>query len=279
MIQQLTENVFVETGIVACNLGLVTTREGVVIIDTPMRPIEAVRWRGEVEKRGKIQYLINTEEHVDHVSGDYFFPGVYVSHEETRNKLMNTPASEFKERIKRTDQASLPLIENYKVRLADITFNKQLDLYLGGLTFKLFHLPGHVPGGIGIYIPEEKVVFTGDIIFHKVKTWLHEADPDKWLDSLKKVEALGADFVVPGHGPLCEKGYIQNEADIVRNWSELVRSAVERGLSLEEARAQISCPDPYPIQAGVHMTGPEVDNLIIANLYALNKSGRAAGAE
>ena len=270
--QQITSNVFVETGLGASSLGLVTTMEGIVLIDTPMNPSEAVKWRRDAEKMGKIRYFINTEEHVDHVSGDYFFPGVCISHEETRKNLAKASLAQFIERLKRGDPSGAPLIENYQIRLADITFAKNLDLYLGGLTFKLFHLPGHVPGGVGIYIPEERIVFTGDIIFHKVKTWLQEAVPDEWLDSLKRIEGLDVDFIVPGHGSLCKKDYVKEQAAIVREWSILVRSAFERGLSEEEAQSQISCKDPYPVQRGVPMTDAEVNKRSIANLYALNRA-------
>ena len=46
--KKVTENVFVETGIFACNLGLVTTKEGNIMIDTPHQATDAVRWRDEV---------------------------------------------------------------------------------------------------------------------------------------------------------------------------------------------------------------------------------------
>lgn len=269
MIQQVTHRVCVETGIVACNLGLVDTGDGLVLVDTPMGPADAVNWRGEVERRGDMRYLINTEAHPDHWYGDYFFPGLLISHVNTREKLAKSSAAEVREDVRKTDPASLPLVEDYQIRLPDITFNGSMDIHLGDLTLSLFELPGHVPGGIGVHIPEERVVFTGDIVFHKWKSWLHESDPDKWLNSLKKIESLDVDFIVPGHGELCGKEYLSEQADIVRKWTEVVRSAVERGLSEKEAQVRIACPDPYPIQPGVPLSATEVNRRSIAHLYAL----------
>lgn len=50
---QVTKNVFVENGMMACNLGMLVTKEGVVLIDTPMQPTNAVKWRNEAEKGEK----------------------------------------------------------------------------------------------------------------------------------------------------------------------------------------------------------------------------------
>jgi cyclase len=78
----VTENVFAETHIRGCNPGYVVTSESVVVIDTPQLPTYAVKMRQEVEKRGPIRYLINTEHHVDHIVGNYYFKGagIVISH-------------------------------------------------------------------------------------------------------------------------------------------------------------------------------------------------------
>src|SRR5258708_32983107 len=58
-----------------CTPGLVVTSDGVVVIDTPKLPTRAVAMRKLAESYGPIRYLINTEHHVDHIFGNYFFKG------------------------------------------------------------------------------------------------------------------------------------------------------------------------------------------------------------
>ena len=266
---QVTQNVYVETGMMACNLGFLTTKEGIVMIDTPMRPTDAIKWRDDVGKKGEIRYLINTEEHPDHWQCSYFFPGVLITHQETRDKLAKVPAAEVLKTVKQIDPAGVPLMKGFQVRLADITFTESLNLYLGDHIIKLFHLPGHSTGGVGVYIPEERVAFTTDIVFNKRKTWLQEADPSQWLESLRKLGELDLDVVVPGHGDICKKDYFKEQVSIVRRWVEAVQLAIKQGLSVEEAIAQISSPDPYPKQPGTPMTESELNRAIITNLYRL----------
>jgi len=59
--QKITDNVYAETGFRGCNPGFVITTEGVVMIDTPQLPTDAIRWRDEIAKHGSVRYLINTD--------------------------------------------------------------------------------------------------------------------------------------------------------------------------------------------------------------------------
>ena len=267
---QVTKNVYVEPGIAACNLGLISTKEGVVLIDTPMQPTVALQWRSEASKKGEIRYLINSEEHVDHWQTCHFYPGLLISHSETRRCLAEESVESVKQRVKNIDPAGMNLMGDYKIRLADMTFDDGMEIHLGDHTFRLFPLPGHSVGGMGIYIPQEGVVFTADVLFHKVKSWLHESNPEKWIASLRRLEKLDVESFVPGHGAPCKKEYLKEQAGIVEQWVEAVKRAIKQGLPLEEAQTKISCPDPYPKEPGkVFITDAELNRQIIARLYRL----------
>ncbi|MFC1861458.1 MBL fold metallo-hydrolase [Chloroflexota bacterium] len=264
---QVTGNVFVENEFVACNLGLITTEEGVVLIDVPIRPTDAVKWRDETSKRGELRYVINTEEHADHCQNSCFFSGVLVTSQITRGKMVNMTSDEITDRTMRLDPEGLSLMKSFKLRLADITISENMNIYLGGLTFNLFPLPGHSTGGIGVYLPEQKILFATDCIFHHVKTWMPEADPDRWLESLKKLEKLDIDVIVPGHGSICNKDYIKEQTGIIRQWMEVIQTAIKQGFSIEEAIDRISPPDPYPKQPNTPLTEDELNRKIITRLY------------
>ena len=73
--QRVTPHVFTSTEIRGCNPSYVVTSAGVVVIDTPQLPTKAVEMRKEAEAEGPIRFVINTEHHVDHIFGNYFFKG------------------------------------------------------------------------------------------------------------------------------------------------------------------------------------------------------------
>src|ERR671919_1840708 len=73
--QQLNDRVYTETTVRGCNPSFVITSAGTVVIDTPQLPTRAIAMRKEVESHGPIRYLINTENHVDHIFGNHWFRG------------------------------------------------------------------------------------------------------------------------------------------------------------------------------------------------------------
>ena len=75
MMEPVTGNVSTTTKLRGCNPSFVTTSDGVVVIDTPQLPTKAVAMRAEAEAHGPIRFLVNTEHHVDHIFGNYWFKG------------------------------------------------------------------------------------------------------------------------------------------------------------------------------------------------------------
>ena len=267
--KQVSANVYVETGFRGCNPGFVTTADGIVMIDTPMMPSDAIKWRDFIEQKGEVRYVINTEPHADHYTGNAFFPGMVIAHHGTREVLSTVSEADIIERVKAMDPEGLPLMDGYRLKRPAITFDQRLLLYLGEHTFELIHLPGHTASEIAVYIPEERVVFTGDNVFYKVQTFLHEADPWEWLQSLKTIGELDVDVIAPGHGEVCDKGYLKEQAAFIEDWIAAVRDAIKRGLTKEQAQAEISFLDRYPMGQGMEAMGPIVQQMNVARLYDL----------
>lgn len=266
--QQVSANVYVETKIQGCNPGFVTTSEGVVMIDTPHKPTDAVRWRKEIAARGKVRYIVLTEHHADHVTTSYLFSGTVIAQQGMREVLKATEQFD-REMARGLDPEGARLLKGYFMRLPGIAFAERLTLYLGDHTFELIHLPGHTAHETAVYIPEERVVFTGDNVFYKVQTWFHEADPEAWLESLRRIGDLDVDVIVPGHGEVCDKGYLKEQASFIQEWMDTVRKAIKQGLSKEEAQARISFLDRYPMDIGLEAIGPAVQQMNVGRLYDL----------
>lgn len=267
--QQITDNIHVETRCKGANTSIVTTAEGLVMIDNPHRPSDCLRLREEIARLGEVRYLINTEHHIDHVTGNYFFPGTVVAHEEAKKAMEQLPMEKVIRRVREIDPRELSLMEKYQVRMPTITFSERLSLYLGNHTFNLLHLPGHTAGQIAVHIPQERVLFTGDTVAYRVQIFMHECEPLQWLQSLKKIEEMDVDIIVPGHGEVCDKSYLPELASFIQEWVDTVKSAIAQGLSKEEALDKISFLDRYPMDVGEANMGPEVQRWNVGRLYDL----------
>ncbi len=260
--QKVTQNVFAETRIRGCNPGYVVTSAGVVVIDTPQLPTHAVRMRREAESHGTIRFLINTEYHVDHIFGNFYFKGAgtVVAHVETSKNFMTVtpeinPYEYAHEAIPTDDPEGESLWPDEKTYWQDpnrpsIVFDGNLTIRLGAHTFELLHTPGHTPGQLAVHIPEERVLFVGDTIFNQVQTWLYASDVPLWIASLDRLKKLDVDRIVPGHGPICSKRELDVQKAFLLEWLAAVQSAIARGLTKEECLKQIDFARRFPVDIG-----------------------------
>jgi glyoxylase-like metal-dependent hydrolase (beta-lactamase superfamily II) len=78
------------------------------------------------------------------------------------------------------------------------------DLAVHGLDFKIYHTPGHSPGSVSIYWPEQKALFAGDLIFKEGlgRTDLPGGDGALLKESIKRLEELEIEWLLPGHGDI-----------------------------------------------------------------------------
>ncbi len=265
--QKLTPNVYVETGFRGCNPGFVVTSEGVVMIDTPQMPGDALKWRQEIARHGPVRYIIITEPHGDHYSGCHFFEGTIIAHEGTRQAILASSPEQLRERLQQTAPEELPLLKDFSYRPPTITLTESLTLYVGEHTFRLINHPGHTPYQVAVHIPEEKVVFTSDNLFYRVQAYLHQALPHEWIASLDRLAEIEANYLVPGHGEVCDPSFIPEMQAFIRAWIDAVSGAIARGLSLEQAQEEISLLDRYPMQPGSEAMGPMLQRMNVARLY------------
>ena len=260
--QQVTGNVFTSTHLRGCNPSFVVTSEGVVVIDTPQLPTKAVTMRETAESYGPIRYVVNTEHHVDHIFGNYYFKGAgHVVHHQGvyENFMVPTPDLDpfeyAAEAIPTDDPEGARIFPPREQYYADpnkgaVIFTGDLDLRVGGHVFHLIHTPGHTPGKTAVYVPDERVVFTGDTVFSECQTWLMTSDVDKWLRSLDLVQELDADHVIPGHGPVTTTRYLATQRAVLLDWVSAVANAVAKGWSREETVARVNFAERYPVDVG-----------------------------
>jgi cyclase len=276
--RRVAEDVYVEVYFWGCNPGFVTTRDGVFMIDTPQQPIDAVRWRERMLEHGPLRHLVNTEPHPDHIRGNSFFPGVEVIGQERmvaryEQALPMITGAQTLETLKAADPDSVWLFNHpdYPPNPPKRIFSSALDVWLGGTEIKLLHHPGHTPPQTSVYLPGSGVVFTGDNVFFKCKTFVQEADPWEWLAALDAIGALDVETIVPGHGEPCDKRYLAQQAQIIENWIGVVEDYVRRGLSEDEAVAApldvVGSVDPYPIGQRLFAMSDSLTERNIRNVY------------
>ncbi|OZC77225.1 MBL fold metallo-hydrolase [Rhodococcus sp. 06-462-5] len=261
--QQVSAHVLSETGQRGSNPSIVATTAGVVVIDTAQLPSDAIALRSRAESMGRIEYLINTEHHADHIFGNYFFKGagLVVHHQEIFDSFMVPeppidPYEYVREAARVHDPKGYALVPDRDTYFQDpnkaaVTFSDDLVIRLGDHTFELLHTPGHTPGQTAVFVPEERVVFTGDTVFSGCQTWLMTSDLNQWLVALDRIAGLDVDFVVPGHGPVTTPAYLRTQRATLLEWMSAVADAVARGWTREETIERIDPGAGLPVDIGL----------------------------
>jgi cyclase len=283
-VRQIGPNSYAEFYFLGCNPGFIATSDGVLMIDTPQRGIDASRYRERVNESGRIRYIVNTEAHADHTWGNSFFKDVEIVGSNALRKEFDATWMGFggpRGRLERTKTPDPWLGDPESVWLMDqpdfgphpptLTFDEELVLTVGDHQIHCLHMPGHTEGQTSVFIPQEGLVFTGDTVFWHCRTWLHDADPWRWIESLNRLRALDVETIIPGHGEPCGKAYLDTQEQVIENWVGVVDEFVEAGMTEDEAARQSvdvrATLDPYPMGQRLWELEDMVTEINIRNLY------------
>jgi cyclase len=258
--EKVTPNVFTETKIRGCDPSIVFTSEGAVFIDNAQLLTKLLEMIEFAKKRGPIRYMINTENHIDHIFGNHWFAGVcpVVGHETLKDDFFKVPGDlggyDYSvDVLTRQNPESLPLMpsrDKYIVNTPQITFSDKMTLEVGDHHFLLYHTGGHCKSQIAVYVPEERTVFVGDTVFQGCQIWLHSADIARIFSALDFVSTLDVDHIVPGHGPVITKKELIQQKEFIYDWISTVAKGISKGWSEEECVKRISFADRCPVDIG-----------------------------
>ena len=188
------------------NAAFIVTPAGVVVIDALGSPAVAERLVGEIRKvtRAPITHVIVTHYHADHIYGLQTFKALgarIIAHRAAKEYLHSETAQL---RLIASREELAPWV-NDDTRLveADEWIDHDKTFTVGGLEFVVKLVgPSHTPEDLVVYLPKERVLFAGDMVFRSRIPYVGKADSQHWIKALDALLSFDAKVVVPGHGPL-----------------------------------------------------------------------------
>jgi glyoxylase-like metal-dependent hydrolase (beta-lactamase superfamily II) len=186
------------------NAGFVVTPKGVVVVDALGSPTLAKKLIREIARitPQKVVAVIVSHYHADHVYGLQEFKRVgakIYAQGEGRNYLSSETA---RQRLIASRIDFAPWVNaDTNLISADVWIDKQFKLSIGGVEFFISRVgPAHAPEDLMVYVPSEKVLFAGDLVFRGRIPFVGNADSKGWLSALDSIEKLNPAIVIPGHG-------------------------------------------------------------------------------
>jgi cyclase len=207
--EELAPGVFINTAYRGCTPGFIHTDEGIILVDGPLIPKQAMDWRTQIEEQCPgvpFLYMINTDHHRGHALGNQYFMPVKVIAHERAYKEMSGYTENFKDRVRNSFKREPEIqaqLNNIVIVPPHLTFTNRAQLLYGGRQVELIYVGGHTPATSIVWLPEEGVCFVGDILWVDQHPYMAQGNTLEWLRALELIRELGAEVLVPGHGPVC----------------------------------------------------------------------------
>ena len=267
------------TAMLNCNAAVIVNRDHVLVVDTHSKPSAAkalIRQIRDEITQLPVRYVVDSHLHGDHAMGNEAYPEVFgggvevISSVKTREWMEKLGLARLKESIdylpkqaaelrKRLDaskdeserailRAHIEGLEEYRkemtpprVSLPSMTFERRLVIHRGGREVHLLFLGrAHTAGDVVAFVPSERVIATGDLM-HGLLPYMGDGFPDEWPATLKTLEALEFDRVIPGHGSIQDgKSVLAQFRGYVEEITEKVSRGIERGQPVDELKKTIT---------------------------------------
>ena len=272
---------------VMSNSMVIVNDDHVMLVDTSVTPAAAralvAQIRAELTDR-PIRYVFNSHYHFDHAHGNQIFGAdvEVIGHDHVRRMHLGNVLDQrtnrsftavIPEQIERLEQqlaaagaterarleTDLRILRAHRTALQEtvvsppnVTYSDTMTIHKGGREVQLHFVGrGHTGGDTIVYLPAERIAFTGDFLLGAPGaprlSYMGDAFIDEWPASLGRLEALDFDLIVPGHGePFREREQIDLYQRYLRDlWTRVAAQRAE-GLSAEDAAGRVDMSDYEP---------------------------------
>jgi metallo-beta-lactamase class B len=188
------------------NVGIVVGSKATLVVDTGMGPKNGAVVVKEVAKvsRNSPLYLVTTHFHAEHVAGISAFPaGTKYVISRVQQQDLDELGTDLTKRFAGGSPIMADLLKDAPVRRADVLFDREYRIDLGGVNVRLLALgPTHTRGDTMVFVEQDKVLYAGDVVMPRVPVAFSQTSSAKaWEDVLAQLTPLGPTVIVPAHGP------------------------------------------------------------------------------
>ncbi|WP_376797547.1 MBL fold metallo-hydrolase [Thermogemmatispora sp.] len=238
------------------NAGLIVDGQASLLVDT-LFDLKLTGEMLETMKRAvpaaaQIGTVVNTHANGDHCYGNQLVANAQIiASEQAAIEMQEDPPERLRSLLSQT--ANLPQLQRFLQRafgafdFSDITltpptrtFSGELTLHVGSKEVRLIEVgPAHTRGDILVYVPAERVVFSGDILFIGAHPIMWAGPTANWLRACDVILQLDPEIIVPGHGPVTDRRGVAEVKDYLQYVYDEARKRYETGMSALEAARDI----------------------------------------
>ena len=201
---KLSDNAYAYTAEGDPNTGIIIGDDAVMVIDTQATPVMAqdvIRRIREVTEK-PIKYVVMSHYHAVRVLGASAYQAQHIiASQDTRDLIVERGAQDMKSEIERFPRLFQAVETIPGLTWPTITFKGEMTLWLGSLEVKLMQVGrGHTKGDTIAWLPQQKILFSGDLVEFDATPYAGDAYFSDWPQTLDKLAAMNPVALVPGRG-------------------------------------------------------------------------------
>jgi metallo-beta-lactamase class B len=227
------------------NVGIVVGSKATLVVDTGMGPKNGaivVKEVARVSKNSQL-YLVTTHFHAEHVAGISAFPaGTKFVISRVQQQDLDELGADLTKRFAGGSPIMADLLKDAPVRRADVLFDREYKIDLGGVNVRLLALGStHTRGDTMVFVEQDKVLYAGDVVMPRVPVAFGQTSSAKvWEDVLAQLTPLGATVIVPAHGPTGTGAMLAEQRAAFAGLRKRVGELKAQGMSADEAVKTLS---------------------------------------
>ncbi len=239
---KLSENAYAYTAEGDPNSGVIIGDDSVMVIDTQATPMMAERVIEKIRTvtDKPIQYVMMTHYHAVRVLGaSAYEPEHIISSKDTYDLVVERGEADWKSEFERFPRLFLGHETIPGLTWPTITFTGEMTLWMGELEIKFLQLgAGHTKGDTVVWLPKDKVLFSGDLLEYGATPYTGDAYLNDWPTTLDNISALGSQALVPGRGdalttPETINACISGTRDFITRMYASVKKGKDEGKDLK----------------------------------------------
>lgn len=201
---KLAEGVYAYTAEGDPNTGIIIGDDGVMVIDaqaTPVMAEDVIRRIREVTDK-PIKYVVLSHYHAVRVMGASAYNAEQIiASEATYDLVVERGQQDFESEVERFPRLFNAVESVPGLTWPTLTFKEEMTLYMGEREVKIMHLgKGHTKGDTVVWLPKEKILFSGDLVEYDATPYTGDAYLTDWPTTLDNIKALNPEKLVPGRG-------------------------------------------------------------------------------
>lgn len=228
------------------NVGAIDCDSGLLVIDTRAHHAQARELIDDLEEVSSlpVRWVINTHHHWDHTFGNAEFADSEIwGHERCRDNLADHGQAMLS-RVKAMAPDQAAAFDEVLITPPSHTITDEATMTFGNRTIQMRFLGrGHTDNDLIVRLPDDGVVFAGDLVEEGAPPAFADAFPLEWPDTVTRLLGLVSGPVVPGHGGTVDAEFVAGQRDELAEIARLAQDRHSEGMNVHRA---IELGGPFP---------------------------------